>query len=110
MEHNLDLLLDCFNRFANYLETNNSQILVKIENEKILFCNNYQPDYNNIYQLWFLFTVESLKTQIEYFFFGYGIVNQCSIFLAFEGMDLLKPFGKPSCLEELMIKMDLLGI
>jgi hypothetical protein len=74
-----------------------------------LFYNNYQSD-DNIYQLWFLFTVKSLKTQIEYFFFGYGIVNQCSIFLAFEDMYLLKPFGKPSCLEELMIKMDLLGI
>lgn len=111
MEYNLDILLNCFNRFANYLEKNNSQIIVKIEDNKILFCNNYHPNYNNnVYQLWFLFTVEPLKTQIEYFFFGYGIVNQCSIFLVFDGMDLLKPFGKPSCLEELMIKMDLLGI
>ena len=111
MEYNLYLLLNCFNRFANYLEKNNIQILFKIEDNKILFCNNQSSDdYDNIYHLWFLFTVGSLKTQIEYFFFGCGIVNQCSIFLAFEDMDLLKPFGKPSCIEELMIKMDLLGI
>jgi hypothetical protein len=106
---NNDLYLSCFNRFANYLEKNNSQILIKIEDEKIVFCNNYQFDHT-IYHPWFLFTVESLKTQIEYFFFGHGIVNQCSIFLTFEDMDLLKPFGKPSCPEELAIKMDLLGV
>lgn len=81
MEYNLYLLLNCFNRFANYLEKNNSRILVKIEDNKILFCNNYQSD-DNVYQLWFLFTVGSLKTQIEYFFFGCGIVNQCSIFFS----------------------------
>lgn len=110
MEYNLYLLLKCFNRFANYLEKNNSTIRVKIEDNKILFCNNYHPNYTNVYHLWFLFTVETLKTQIEYFFFGNGITDQCSIFLTFEGTDLLKPFGKPSCIEELMIKMDLLGI
>ena len=109
MEYNIDILLNCFNRFANYLEKNNSQILVKIEDEKILFCNNYQSA-DNTYQQWFLFTVELLKTQIEYFFFGYATDNYGSIFSAFKSMDLLKPFGIPTCLEELIIKMDLMGI
>ena len=104
---NDDLYLNCFKRFANYLEKNNSKILIKIEHDTILYCNNYQ--YNNsIYQLWCLFNLRSLKSEIEYFFFG--TETSMSFFEWFYYIDLLKPFGKPSCIEELAIKMDLMGI
>ena len=109
MEYSLDLLLNCFNRFANYLEKNNSQILVKIKDEKIVFYNNYQSN-NNIYQLWNCnsFIFPSLKEEIEHFFFGNE--TSMSVFEWFYYIDLLKPFQKPCCLEEIVIKMDLMGI
>jgi hypothetical protein len=107
MEYNLDLLLNCFKRFANYIEKNNSKLLIKIENDIILYCNNYQYN-NNIYQLWCLFNLGSLKEEIEYFFFG--TETSMSFFEWFCYIDLLKPFGKPCCLEELVIKMDLMGV
>ncbi len=108
MEYNYDLYLRCFNRFANYLEKNNSQILVKIKDEKIVFYNDYQCDDNIFDILWSSFNFRSLKEEIEYFFFGTETLM--SVFEWFCYIDLLKPFGKPCCLEELTIKMDLLGI
>lgn len=110
-----DLYLSCFNRFANYLEKNNSQILVKIKDEKIVFYNNYQSDDNIFddsifYQVWNSFNFRSLKEEIEYFFFGSETLILMSVFEWLCYIDLLKPFGKPCCLEELSIKMDLMGI
>jgi hypothetical protein len=112
MENN-DLLFNCFYRFADYLEKNNSQILVKIKDEKIVF--NYQSDDNIFddsifYQVWSSFNFHSLKEEIEYFFFGSKTLILMSVFEWFCYIDLLKPFGKPCCLEELVIKMDLMGI
>jgi hypothetical protein len=109
MEYNLDILLNCFNRFANYLEKNNSQILVKIEDNNILFYNNYQSDDNIFYHVWSSFNFCSLKEEIEFFFFGTETLM--SVFEWFSYIDdFLKPFGFPTCLEELSIKMDLMGI
>ena len=70
--------------------------------------NNYQYADNIFYQLWCAFNFRSLKEEIEYFFFG--TETSKSVFEWFYDIDLLKPFGKPCCLEELMIKMDLMGI
>jgi hypothetical protein len=128
MEYNLDLL-NCFNRFANYLEKNNSSIRIKIENDNIMFSDrtfvfDCKHDNNNIHYVpWFLiFEKPPLETQIDYFFFGKNCESAknsnipvlVSIFEYCNAYSIDKcqmaPFGVPSCLEELAIKMDLMGI
>jgi hypothetical protein len=126
MENN-DLLFNCFYRFANYLEKNNSQIRIKIENDNIMFSDRtYYFDGNHVntdYIRW-LMTVEKLplETQLNCFFFGkncesaknLGVTLLSSIFEYCDMYSIdpcqMAPFGIPSCLEELIIKMDLLGV
>jgi hypothetical protein len=120
-------LLNVFNRFATYLEKNNSGIRIKIENDNIMFSDRtYVFDgkhVNTDYIRWFM-TIEKLplETQLNCFFFGknYESAKNLNIPLVssiFEYCDMysivtcqMAPFGFPSCLEELMIKMDLMGI
>lgn len=120
-------LLNIFNRFANYLEKNNSGIRIKIENDNVMFSDRtYVFDgkhVNTHYVPWFLiFEKPPLETQIDYFFFGkncksaknfnipvlVSIFEYCNVYSIDKYQ--MAPFGVPSCLEELMIKMDLMGI
>jgi hypothetical protein len=113
-------LLNMFNRFANYLEKNNSSIRIKIENDNIMFIDR---TFDNDYITWFVLVKKlPLETQIEYFFFGknsesaknsniplmvsiFEYCNHCSI-----DTYLMSPFGFPRTIEELVMKMDLMGI
>ena len=104
--HN-NLYLNCFNRFSNYLIKVNSPIRFKVENNNIMFCAR-EPYYNKNYEVWFLRNKLALETQIDYFFFG--DIRVKSIFSWFGNNDIFKIFGKPCCLEELILKMDLMGI
>lgn len=120
-------LLNIFNRFANYLEKNNSSIRIKIENDNVMFSDRtYVFDHkhdNTHYVPWFLvFEKPPLETQIYYFFFGkncesaknsnipvlVSIFEYCNVYSIDKCQMAL--FGFPSCLEELMITMDLIGI
>jgi hypothetical protein len=124
MKYNIDILLNCFNRFANYLEKNNSQIFIKIENDNIMFSDRtYVFDSKPDYIRW-LITVEKLplETQLNCFFFGKNCESAKNLDVTllssiFEYCNMysivtcqMAPFGIPSCLEELIIKMDLMGI
>lgn len=113
-------LLNIFNRFANYLEKNNSQIIIKIENNNIMYIDR-TVDTDCITWLVMLEKIP-LDTQIDYFFFGKSseFAKNSNIPLMssiFEYCDmysidtyLMIPFGFPRTFEELVIKMDLLGI
>ena len=120
-------LLNVFNRFANYLEKNNSQILVKIENDNIMVSDRtyfFDGEHVNTDYIRWLMTIEKLplETQLNCFFFGknYESAKNLNIPLVssiFEYCDMysivtcqMAPFGFPTCLEELAMKMDLMGI
>ena len=78
---------------------------------------------NADYIRWFM-TVEKLplETQLNLFFFGYNYTSAKNLNIPrvssiFEYCNMysivtcqMAPFGIPTCLEELMIKMDLMGI
>jgi len=121
MENN-NLHLKCFNRFIDYVNKNTS--LIKIEfrdNNIILIDKHYTTIINKLN--WYMpndnFTIDEM---IEYFFLGYDDPDSIKILSIFEYaeqwfrncasnlLNLLNNFGKPSCLEELVIKMDLMGI
>ena len=104
--HN-NLHLNCFNRFSNYLIKVNSPIRFKVENDNIMYCGR-EPFDNKDYKLWFVNNDLLLETQIEYFFFGY--IESMSVFNWFWNANIFKIFGKPTCLEEIILKMDLMGI
>ena len=69
-------LLNIFNRFATYLEKNNSGIRIKIENDNVMFSDRtfvFDYKHDNIHYVpWFLiFEKPPLETQIDYFFFSH---------------------------------------
>ena len=120
MENN-NLHLKCFNRFANYLSQHIDIFVVKIENDNVMFCDRrFNSIYSNVdlYDRWVVSTEKvPLKTQIEMFFFGKNMESiekyrDYMLMSIFEFMDLqcTNIFGNPSCFEELVIKMDLMGI
>lgn len=120
-------LLNIFNRFANYLEKNNSTIRIKIENDNIMFTDQsfvFGDQYDNTHFIsWFvIFEKLPLETQINCFFFGkncesaknsniplmVSIFEYCNNYLI--DTYLMAPFGLPRTFEELAMKMDLMGI
>ena len=120
-------LLNMFNRFANYLEKTNSKIFIKIENDNIMISDRtyfFDGKHVNTDYIRWIMTVEKLplETQIDYFFFGKNCesAKKSNIPLMvsiFEYCDMysivtcqMASFGFPSCLEELAMKMDLMGI
>lgn len=121
MENN-NLHLKCFNRFIDYVNKNTSLIEIKFkDNNIILMDKRYTNTISKInwYMLNDNFTIDEM---IEYFLLGYDMSNSTKILSIFEYVEhwfkncapdlsnLLNNFGKPSCLEELVIKMDLMGI
>jgi hypothetical protein len=79
--------------------------------------------FDTDYISWFVLVEKlPLETQLNYFFFGkncksaknFNIPLMVSIFEYCDHCSintyLMSPFGFPCCLEELMIKMDLIGI
>ena len=121
MENN-NLHLKCFNRFIGYVNKNTSLIEIKFKDNNIIFIDKqYYTKINKI--SWYMdgdnFTINEM---VEYFFLGYDMPNSIKILSIFEYVEhwfkncapdllnLLNNFGKPSCLEELAIKMDLMGI
>lgn len=120
MENN-NLHLKCFNRFINYINKNTNLVEIKFKDNNIILIDK---TYTNIKEIgWYIkddnFTINEM---IEYFFFGYDNHNSIKILSIFEYIEywvencapdllnLLNNFGNPSCFEELVIKMDLMGI
>lgn len=121
-------LLNVFNRFANYLEKSNSGIYIKIVNDNIMFNDRtyvFDGKYVNIdYTRWFITSEKiPLELQINCFFFGrhcesikkffsapipFSIFEYCNMYSIVTNQ--LALFGCPSCIEELLIKMDLMEI
>jgi hypothetical protein len=117
MEYNLDLLLNCFNRFTKYLNDNNSIIIFKYEDNKVKYC--IKDNHHNTWYDWYdgkntmLIDIDLKDERLNFFigkhdtFFScpfrnkskYRIVNKCINFLL-----------NPTSLEELAMKMDLMGI
>jgi hypothetical protein len=111
----------CFNRIAKYLLKNNSTFLLRFHDGRIQNkCSRTK------YWLYMYFDItDGLNSELDCFFFGKDIDEslRCysSIFDYYEQLDirtkhsepqlaLIYSIGRPSCLEELAIKMDLMGI
>lgn len=116
MEYNHDLLLNCFNRFTKYLNDNNSIIIFKYEDDKVQYCikDNHHNKWDNWYNEYEPIKDIDFKDERLNFFIGkhdtffscpfrneskYQIVNKCINFLC-----------DSVSLEELAMKMDLMGI
>lgn len=118
MEYNNDLLLKCFNRFAKYLNDNNSGIIFKYENDKVKYAYYTDLKHNRWYD-WYdgkdltVFDIDLKDERLNFFigkhdtFFSnpfpdepiYQFVNKCINFLL-----------NPTSLEDIAMRMDLMGI
>ena len=106
--NDFELAKELFNRLKNYLNNNATQ--------KIELRNNDIWIYSLVLSKWYCWFYMSLnkKELIKRFLIGSNTYN--SFFVDYRcSMDpvvknLCKCIGKPSCLEELAIKMDLIGI
>ena len=112
---------DCFNRIAKYLYENNSLYQLRIYNGKI----QHNFDKTKYWLDMYMDITDGLNSELDCFFFGKDIDEslRCysSIFDYYEklyiGLKLsdsplasIYSIGRPTCVEELTIKMDLAGI
>jgi flavodoxin len=110
------LLSSLFDRFTKYLNDNDSNIVFKYENNKVKYCieDNQHKAWYDWYDIYDPIKDIDLKDERLNFFIGehdsffscpfrdkskYQIVNKCINF-----------FHNSTSLEELVIKMDLMGI
>ena len=111
----------CFKRIAKYLSKNNSAFLLRFHNGRIQ--NKF--DRTKYWLDMYMDITDGLNSELDCFFFGKDIDEslRCysSIFDYYEklyiGLKLsdsplasIYSIGRPTCIEELVIKMDLLGI
>jgi hypothetical protein len=115
------LALKIFNRLNDYLKKNNAYIMVKIENEMIYFYSyffNKWVEWNPYVDLsldkaceWFLLgspeKVQSKKGCVEKYESFFVLCNNSKDQII---KQICNYFGKPTCLEEIILKMDLMGI
>ena len=111
----------CFNRIAKYLSKNNSTFLLRFHNGRI------QNKFDKTKYWWDMYMdiTGGLNSELDCFFFGKDIDEslRCysSIFDYYEKLDirtkhsepqlaLIYSIGRPTCIEELALKMDLIGI
>lgn len=114
---------NCFNRIAKYLSKNNSILRLRINDghiQNMHFVTEYGYWFNMYFDI-----LSGLDSELDCFFFGKDIDNRLrpysSIFDYYEQLDIrqrhsdphlasIYSIGKSTCLEELIIKMDLMGI
>lgn len=116
-----NLALKIFNRLNNYLKKNCVYDMFKIENEIIYF---YSYHFNKWFK-WYNHTDISLDKACEWFLLGNSekVQTKTGCVIKYESFfesrshsqnpivkRICNYIGKPSCLEELVIKMDLMGI
>lgn len=117
MENNeFELAKKLFNRLKNYLINNNAAQKLELRNDDIWIC----PATSSKWYCWFYMSLNK-KESLKSFLIGPSNQHGSNNFYAsyFEEYkysidpvvrNLCKCIGKPSCLEELAIKMDLAGI
>ena len=116
------LALKIFNRLNNYLKKHNTYTMFKIENETIYF---YSYFFNDWIEWWNSSFGLSLDKACEWFLLGSPekVQTEIGTFEKYESFFVLHNnskdqiikqicnyIGKPTCLEEIIIKMDLMGI
>jgi hypothetical protein len=115
------LALNIFNRLSDYLKKHNAYVMLKIENEIIYF---YSYFFNNWVE-WNTNIDLPLDKACEWFLLGSPgeVLSKMGYFEKYESFfelhnnskdqiikQICNYIGKPTCLEELNIKMDLMGI
>ena len=113
------LALNIFNRLNDYLKKYNADVRLKIENEIIYFYSNH---FNKWFE-WYDNIDLSLDKACEWFLLGSPepektdtVYTYLSFFRFYSGSknpivkQICNYIGKPTCLEEIIIKMDLMGI
>ena len=105
-----------FNRLKNYLINNNAAQKIELRNDDIWIC----PATSSEWYCWFYMTMnkkESLKSfligpsnQYDANNFGVSFFELHKYSIDPVVRNICKCIGKSSCLEELAIKMDLMGI
>ena len=111
----------CFNRVAKYLSKNNSKFLLRFHNGRI------QNKCSRTKYWWDMYMdiTSGLNSELDCFFFGKDIDTslRCysSIFDYYENLDIrqkqsvpylasIYSIGRSTCIEEIIIKMDIMGI
>jgi hypothetical protein len=98
-----------FNRLKNYLITNNAVQKIELRNDDIWI-------YSSVLSEWYCWFYMSLNKKESLKAFLIGSKYKHSFFVDYKisidpvVRNLCKCIGKPCCLEELAIKMDLMGI
>jgi hypothetical protein len=113
------LALKIFNRLNDYLKKHNAYVMLKIENEMIYF---YSYFFNNWVE-WYPCIDISINKACEWFLLGSPepektdtVDTHVSFFRLYSGSknpivkQICHYIGKPTCLEEIILKMDLIGI
>jgi hypothetical protein len=104
-----ELAKELFNRLKNYLITNNAIQKIELRDNNIWI-------YSIILLKWYCWPHVTLIKKELFKTFLIGSNNYNSFFVDYKCSidpvvkNLCKCIGKPSCLEELAIKMDLMGI
>ena len=115
------LALNIFNRLNDYLKKNSAYITFKIENEMIYFYSYFFDDWVE----WFPHINISINKVCEWFLLGSSgkVKSKMGYFEKYESFfelhnhskdpiikQICNYIGKPTCLEEIILKMDLMGI
>jgi hypothetical protein len=111
-----ELAKKLFNRLKNYLITNNAVQRIELRDDNIWI---YSPGLLE-WHCWFYMTLNK-KESLKSFLVGPSNCHSANNFYACYFVEyqhsydpvvrnICKCIGKPSCLEELVIKMDLMGI
>jgi hypothetical protein len=115
------LALKIFNRLNDYLKKHNADVKLKIENEIIYF---YSDNFNAWIE-WFPRFDISINKACEWFLLGSSgkVKSKMGYFEKYESFfelhnnskdpivkQICNYIGEPTCLEEITLKMDLMGI
>ena len=116
-----DLALKIFNRLNDYFKKHNAYFMFKIENEMIYFFSYFFNEWVK----WSPYIDISLNKACEWFLLGTPgevqskkgyVENYESFFVLCNNFkdpiikQICNYIGKPTCLEEISLKMDLIGI
>ena len=118
-----ELAKELFNRLKNYLINNNAAQKIELRDDNIWICPATSSEWYCWLSEWYcwFYMSPNKKELLKLFLIGpsnqHGANNFCvSYFVEYRYSidpvvrDICKCIGKPSCLEELAIKMDLMGI
>jgi hypothetical protein len=118
-----ELAIKIFNRINCYLKNNNATIMFKIKNKMIYYL--YRAHMKNFIPWNSTVTFPSLNKECEFFLLGSQgkIQPEINLFIIYPSFFELHKYsrdpiinhlcnfiGNPTCLEEIILKMDLMGI